>query len=72
MQLSKAQQKLNAALAGRPDWQEAFIAVIAANPRKWRQALRKQFACDQNVCGVDNKYLPLIRQIRNGATSFWP
>ena len=43
----------------------AFLALIERHPRYWKRALFEQFATDENVCFVHNKFLPCIRQIRN-------
>ena len=67
-QLNKTQQKLYDALCGYPAWQAAFREVCLKNGRKWRSALAAQFMTDANVCFVDDKYLPYIRQIRNSTS----
>lgn len=70
MKLNKTQQRCYDILAPRADWQEAFSAVCEHNGRNWKRALCEQFMTDANVCGIDNKYLPLIRQIRNESDIF--
>lgn len=63
--LNKTQLKLYDALQGHPFWQDAFLAVCEKNGRKWRTALNDQFQHDSNVCFVEDKHLPYIRQLRN-------
>ena len=65
VKLNKLQTKVLATLGGNKDWEAALIAVIEANGKWWKRALSEQFLHDSNVCGVDDKYLPYIRQIRN-------
>lgn len=63
MKLSKTQQ-ICYDLLEYDHWKEAFLAVCEKN-RNWKDALGRQFMTDANVCGVDDKYLGSIRQIRN-------
>lgn len=66
VKLNKLQQACLDTLGGNEAWEAAFVAVIEANGKWWKRALREQFLHDSNVCGVDDKHLPYIRQIRNG------
>ena len=66
VKLNKLQQACLATLRGNKAWEAAFIAIIEANGKWWKRALREQFLHDSIVCGVDVKHMPYIRQSRNG------
>ena len=70
MKLNKIQQRCYDILAPRSDWQAAFLSVCEKNGRYWKCALCAQFLTDANVCHIEKRMLPLIRQIRNESDIF--